>query len=61
MKIYFAGEPGGNIKIREREIIELGICYRLKSYHYIDQLLNTLKVMDERIFHTTEGKENTTR
>lgn len=58
MKIYFAGEPGGNIRIREREIIELGIRYRLKSYHYIDQLLNTLMVMDERIFHTTEGKEN---
>ena len=58
MKIYFAGEPRGNIRIREREIIELGIRYRLKSYHYIDQLLNTLMVMDERIFHTTEGKEN---
>ena len=47
----------------EREIIDLGIRYRLKSYHYRDQLLNTMKVVNEGFFHSSKtevGKKSTT-
>lgn len=49
MKIYFAGEPGGNKRERE-EVLLSYISHRLQSYVYQDQFILTIQVINERIF-----------
>ena len=55
MKIYFAGIPGGNQKIRERVLYDLGVRERLLSFYYFDQLMiymeEVLEKDNENLLH----------
>jgi hypothetical protein len=48
MRIYLAGEPGGNLNIREREILsKFSNIKRLQSFYYLEQLKILLEVICE--------------
>lgn len=49
MIIYFAGEPGGSKRERESKILSLGIVHRLQTFFYLEQLKETIRIINERI------------
>lgn len=49
MKIYFAGEPGGNKREREQVMYVLEVQNRLQSFFYFEQLKVTMEVINENI------------
>lgn len=49
MKIYFAGEPGGNKEDGEKRIILRGGHYRLGSYFYFKEFLLLLKIWKNKL------------
>jgi len=50
MKIYFAGVPGGDQEVREREMKSLCVSKRLISFFYEEQGLITIKEFHEGFF-----------
>ena len=55
MKIYFAGEPGGNKREREKVVLLLGVRNRLQSFFYLHSLQLTFEVIkDEDIFRNMD-------
>lgn len=47
MKIYFAGEPGGNKIVGEKRMYRLGILSRLITFFYTKQSIDTIEVISQ--------------
>lgn len=45
MKIYFAGEPGGNKREREKVMYSFGVIHRLSSFFYLSAVQITLELI----------------